>query len=158
MDETPPEIVLTEDHERIDALWEEYLEVRQTKPSLAKEAFSAYRSALENHMRCEEEHVFPAVERNPIEKAAQEVPTLIEEHVTIREHLSEVFGLCTSPGLDLTQCERHLFEVLHEHNAREEMAVYPDIDRLLDPKQIALVRNRLQQTKKRSVSVEGAEI
>jgi len=128
----PPsiEILLSEDHERIDAIFEKFLETKKKDPEEALDAFKKYKTALLRHIKCEEDLVFPILARFPEEIASQEMPTLREEHqiivpllMDVEKHLKE--------KTDSSSSERRLFEELHEHNAREEMRVYEPLDRLL---------------------------
>lgn len=139
------ETVLTLDHSQIDALYDAYTELASSHSELSIQAFAAYRAALEVHMRCEEELVFPALEGNPLLHSYHEVPTLIEEHRSIRHLLEQVTQLLSERSLTREACERRLFEELHEHNAREEMLVYPEIDRTLSETHISLIEKQLRK-------------
>ncbi|MCB0418870.1 MAG: hemerythrin domain-containing protein [Bdellovibrionales bacterium] len=125
------ETLLNEDHERIDALFEQYLERRKNKGKDALKLFGAYQDALLKHMKLEEDLIFPVLERHPKERATQEVVEMLQEHDSIRSCLAKTRGLCDGSSDDVEAAERHLFEELHEHNAREEMHVYPHLERLL---------------------------
>lgn len=124
------EMLLSEDHQAIDALYDEYLEIKLTNPVAALDSFRKYKASLLRHIKCEEDLVFPVLRRFPSERACEEVFTLREEHQIIIPLLMEVEKELKQ-GNDLTSSERRLFEELHEHNAREEMHVYGPLDRLL---------------------------
>ncbi len=137
------ELLLSNDHEAIDGLYEKYLESKTAKSNHALRAFQSYTSALLHHIKCEEELIFPALSRTPMERAAQEVPNLLEEHQIIFPLLSLVESQLAQ-GIDSTSAERKLFEELHEHNAREEMHVYSPLDRLLSESEKKSVMNFME--------------
>jgi len=137
------DILLSEDHESIDALFERYLASKESGPASALEAFKNYKAALLRHIKCEEDLVFPVLNRFPDEVASQEVPTLRQEHQIIVPLLMEVEGHLKD-GSDSGSSERRLFEELHEHNAREEMRVYGPLDRLLTETEKQSVANELK--------------
>ncbi len=125
------EILLSEDHQTIDRLYDEYLDVKLSRPAAAMDSFRKYKTSLLKHIKCEEDLVFPILLRFPTERACEEVFTLREEHQIIIPLLMEVEKQLARGG-DLAHSERRLFEELHEHNAREEMHVYGPLDRLLN--------------------------
>ncbi len=137
------ELLLSDDHEAIDGLYEKYLESKTTTSNHDLKAFQRYASALLHHIKCEEDLIFPALSRTPMERAAQEVPNLLEEHQIIFPLLSLVESQLTQ-GIDTTSAERKLFEELHEHNAREEMHVYSPLDRLLNESEKKTVINFME--------------
>ena len=137
------ETILNEDHERIDSLFEQYLKNRKDNRQTAPKLFDLYRESLLKHMKCEEELIFPVLEQNPKERGAREVPDLLQEHELIRECLARVLHLCQTGSDELGAAERHLFEELHEHNAREEMHVYPVLDKLFNRGEAASVTKRI---------------
>lgn len=96
------ETALTADHERLDAL-----------------PFEQLRDELERHIRWEEEHLFPAVERAGGNAVARHLDSLRADHEVIREAMAD------------GNVER-LRVLLAGHNWDEEHGVYVDADRLLD--------------------------
>jgi hemerythrin superfamily protein len=123
-------MVLSEDHQSIDGLYETYLAAKLTDPASALAAFGKYKATLLRHIKCEEDLIFPILAKMPEELASQEVHILREEHQIIVPLLMEVEKHLRQ-GTDASSSERKLFEELHEHNAREEMRVYGSLDNLL---------------------------
>jgi hemerythrin superfamily protein len=137
------EILLSDDHEEIDGLYESYLAEKRSHPDRALAAFKIYKASLLRHIKCEEDLIFPVLAEAPNEPASEEVPILRDEHQIIVPLLMEV-EKHLKQGTDSTFSERKLFEELHEHNAREEMRVYGPLDRLLDESQKQAVAEALK--------------
>ena len=137
------EIILSEDHGFIDTLYDQYLEAKVKDSKNALNAFKTYKAALLRHIKCEEDLIFPVLGRFPEEIAAQEVPTLREEHKIIIPLLMEVEKHLKEES-DSSSSERRLFEELHEHNAREEMRVYEPLHRLLSESEKQRVADELK--------------
>jgi hemerythrin superfamily protein len=124
------EILLCDDHLAIDALYDQYLEMKRAQPEQALDAFKKYKASLLRHIKCEEDLIFQVLVQTPAEPASDEVSTLREEHQIIVPLLMEV-EKHLKLGTDSSHSERRLFEELHEHNAREEMRVYGCLDRII---------------------------
>jgi len=129
MADIPIEVLLTEDHDAIDVLFDAYLQAKAVGPREAAEAFERYSHHLEEHMLCEEE-VIPAALERLSDRERAEMPHLFEEHDILRTFLARITkGLLA--GTDCETDERLLYEELHEHNGREEIHMYPHLDALL---------------------------
>jgi regulator of cell morphogenesis and NO signaling len=120
---------LTEDHRRLDDLLERFQECKPKDPARAKELLARFVSALHRHLRWEEAIVFPLFEQKSGQSGLTR--TLLAEHQEIRERLEAL-----SERLEQTDAvsgyeEKMLVEELGGHNAREEYAFYPELDRLL---------------------------
>ena len=140
------EILLNDDHQAIDGLYETYLEKKQHTPSEALSAFKTYKAALLRHIKCEEDLIFPLLARQKDLPASSEVPILRDEHQIIVPILMEVEKQLKD-HTDSTLSERRLFEELHEHNAREELKVYGFIDPLLSEPQKQAIFEALKSTR-----------
>lgn len=137
------ETLLNKDHQSIDELYETYLEKKLKSPSDTLSAFKTYKSALLRHIKCEEDLIFPVLSRATDIPAATEVPILRDEHQIIVPLLMGV-EKCLKDKVDSTNSERHLFEELHEHNAREELRVYGFLDALLSDEQKQAISQELK--------------
>jgi iron-sulfur cluster repair protein YtfE (RIC family) len=120
---------LTEDHARLDELLDGVQECRPTNPARAKELLAEFAAGLRRHLRWEETILFPLFE----EKARQTglTHTLLGEHQEIREWLAALGEKLEQAGADADTEEKMLVEELGGHNAREEYAFYPALDKLL---------------------------
>ena len=121
--------VLTEDHRRLDDLLEEFQECKPNDPARAKELLARFVSALHRHLQWEEAILFPLFEQKSGRTGLTR--TLLAEHQEIRERLEGLSAKLEETDGDSGYEEKMLVEELGGHNAREEYAFYPALDRLL---------------------------
>ncbi len=120
---------LTEDHHRLDDLLEGFQECKPKDPARAKELLARFVSALHRHLRWEEAILFPLFEQKSGQSGLTR--TLLAEHQEIRERLEALSERLEQTDADSGYEEKMLVEELGGHNAREEYAFYPELDRLL---------------------------
>jgi hemerythrin-like domain-containing protein len=131
--------LLTEDHERLDRLFEDLLtalgaDAREDAARL----WAELDAGLSRHMQLEEELVFPALREHDAREAAE----LLGEHGQIRCQLSEL-----GVGLDLHQTRveavREFVELLREHARREDALAYRWAERELPEPVRHTLRDRI---------------
>jgi regulator of cell morphogenesis and NO signaling len=120
---------LTEDHGRLDALLEGFQESKTRNVVKAKEFLAQFVSSLHRHLQWEETILFPLFEQKTGQTGLTR--TLLGEHEEIREWLEAVRAKVAQDDPDSGYEEKMLVEELGGHNAREEYAVYPELDNLL---------------------------
>ncbi len=120
---------LTEDHRRLDDLLEGFQECKPKDPARANELLARFVSALHRHLRWEEAIVFPLFEQKSGQSGLTR--TLLAEHQEIRERLEALSERLEQTDAESGYEEKILVEELGGHNAREEYAFYPELDRLL---------------------------
>ncbi len=120
---------LTEDHRLLDDLLEGFQECKPKDPARAKEFLARFVSALHRHLRWEEAILFPLFEQKSGRTGLTR--TLLAEHQEIRERLEALSERLEQVDADGGYEEKMLVEELGGHNAREESAFYPELDRLL---------------------------
>ncbi len=120
---------LTEDHARLDKFLEEFQEWKPEDAGRAKKSLKAFASALGRHLHWEESILLPLFEQKTGQSGL--VQTLLGEHAEIRERLEALAGKTEQDDSDSANEEKMLIEELGGHNAREEYAVYPELDRHL---------------------------
>lgn len=130
---TTVNILLTADHRRADQLFDQALHAAGNSDwVLAERAFDTFVTALQRHMRVEEEVLFPAFERATGTSAG---PTAVmrQEHrrmLGLLERLGEALRGRDTSALDATA--RSFAELMNAHSAKEENILYPMCDRALD--------------------------
>jgi len=150
-----------EDHRKIDAsiarlrrdLDEFPLASSQVHLETLVEAFQALNAHLEQHMRWEEEVIFPAAEARMPELAQGPGRVMRREHVDIRSYLRRLQECFVRHELD--EDTRHEIRralgaaegVLGEHNEKEETVYYPLCDRLFSAEEAERLLDRLQDVR-----------
>jgi regulator of cell morphogenesis and NO signaling len=120
---------LTEDHDRLDGLLETFQEWRAKDSAKARDFLTQFTVGLQRHLRWEESILFPLFERKTGQSGLTN--TLRGEHEEIREWLAALNQKVEQNDADCDHEEKMLVEELGGHNAREEYALYPELDRLL---------------------------
>ena len=120
---------LTEDHDRLDGLLETFEEWRGKDSARAKDSLTQFTVGLLRHLRWEESILFPLFEQKTGQSGLTK--TLRGEHEEIREWLAALNQKVEQNDADCEHEEKMLVEELGGHNAREEYALYPQLDKLL---------------------------
>jgi iron-sulfur cluster repair protein YtfE (RIC family) len=129
---------LTEDHGRLDGLLESFQEWRAKDFDKARSFLTQLTPGLQRHLRWEEGILFPLFEQKTGQTGLTN--TLRAEHEEIREWLAALNQKVEQNDTACDHEEKMLVEELGGHNAREEYALYPELDKLLtdDERQAAL--------------------
>lgn len=120
---------LTEDHERLDELLENFRDRKRRALAEAREILRQFTVALHRHLQWEETILFPLFEQKTGQAGLTD--TLRAEHEEIREWLAALNDKVEQGDLDSDREEKMLEEELGGHNGREEYALYPQLDKLL---------------------------
>jgi regulator of cell morphogenesis and NO signaling len=120
---------LTEDHNRLDGFLESFQERKAGSFSEAVEFWTRFASALKRHLLWEETILFPLFEQKTGQRGLTD--TLRAEHEEIREWLAALDEKVQQKDADSDQEIDRLVNELGGHNAREEYALYPQLDKLL---------------------------
>jgi hemerythrin superfamily protein len=120
---------LTEDHRRLDELLESFQEWKARDPTRAKDSLAQFAAGLYRHLQWEETILFPAFEQTTGQTGLTQ--TLLGEHQAIREWLEALSSKVLHNDTDSAYEEKMLVEELGGHNAREEYALYPELDKRL---------------------------
>lgn len=123
---------MSRDHDRLDALFQDYQLLRKKDPKAAAGTFARFAEGLRRHIVWEEELLFPVFERRTGMTDAGPTAVMRLEHREIQEKLEEIrSGL--EHGRDTVRHEERLLEVLTDHNGKEEMILYPWMDSSATP-------------------------
>jgi uncharacterized protein (DUF2249 family) len=125
---------LSSDHHRLDALEEAAFDARAGgRLQAAGELFASFAHGLRRHIDFEEQLLFPEFEsRSGI--AGENGPTYVmrEEHRAIASILAMMEREVADPEAPVELSRAALRRILHDHDLKEEMVLYPALDRLLD--------------------------
>jgi hemerythrin-like domain-containing protein len=117
------------DHDRLDGLLESFQECRAKDFGKAKDFLAQFTLGLHRHLRWEESILFALFEQKTGQSGLTN--TLRGEHEEIREWLKVLGNKVEQNDAACDYEEKMLVEELGGHNAREEYALYPELDRLL---------------------------
>ncbi len=122
----------SKDHDILDALFQEYRQLKRTDCARAKEAFKKFLFGLQRHIVWEEDILFPAFEEKT--GVCEEGPTAVmrHEHRQIGAALDELHEFVRRQDPDSDAVEERLLAVLRPHNDKEEQVLYPAIDDFLN--------------------------
>lgn len=118
----------TDDHDQLDGYFKKFQELKRQDYPQAKEYFKKFKFGLQRHIVWEEEILFPLFEEKTGMKNGGPTEVMRQEHRQIKAHLEEVHKKvqCQDPESD--QEEQLLWDVLKQHNHKEENILYPAID------------------------------
>lgn len=136
-------------HQRLDEMLDEVeLMADAENWKDAKRRFLGFRRELEEHIRLEEEMMFPTFETN---SSMPHGPTVVmrAEHVTIRQLLANVEAALTEKR-PISRTTVELEAQLGAHNFKEERVLYPAFERL------ASVSTRMSLATKVETLLRGA--
>jgi iron-sulfur cluster repair protein YtfE (RIC family) len=120
------------DHRRLDALFENFQNLKQQDFSEAQSFFKEFKQGLEKHILWEEEILFPFFEKKSgISSGPTEV--MKQEHSAILKALQAIHQKVAQRDLQTGAEEKELFEILMKHNLKEENVLYPMIETEASP-------------------------
>jgi regulator of cell morphogenesis and NO signaling len=125
------------DHERLDQLFMNYLKLKNESSSLAQKYFVQFKNGLQRHIRMEEEIVFPIFQDKTDLDGVLRVMRM--EHKKIRELLEALHEKVKKSDQNSEAEEYKLLTLIGEHSLKEEMVLYPMIERMLSDKEVSEV-------------------
>jgi iron-sulfur cluster repair protein YtfE (RIC family) len=120
-----------EDHDRLDGLFARFREWKRADYAEAKQAFREFKFGLQRHIVWEEQILFPLFEQKTGMWDTGPTEVMRREHRLIGERLEALHDRVRRHDPESDTEEKALQEALEAHNLKEEMALYPALDRLL---------------------------
>jgi regulator of cell morphogenesis and NO signaling len=139
MENTPIVKYYGDDHHRLDALFGRFRTLKLTARDEASKSLAEFRAGLLQHIRWEEDILFPLFEERTGIRGNGPTAVMRAEHALIKEYLEQLFRKISIQDTTTTDEEESLVKTLHLHNLKEESVLYPSLDRLLDPAALAEV-------------------
>jgi iron-sulfur cluster repair protein YtfE (RIC family) len=128
-----------EDHDRLDALFTEYRQLKRVDPDRARECFKEFTFGLQRHIVWEEQILFPLFERKTGMVDCGPTAVMRAEHRQIGARLEAIHQKVRSRDPETEAEEQALVDLLTAHNQKEEGVLYPMLDRLATPEEIAVI-------------------
>ena len=129
MDEKKVALFYADDHDRLDEHFKCFQKNKRQDYALARECFEKFRFGLHRHITWEEEILFPLFEEKTGMTDGGPTFVMREEHRQIKALLEEVHKKVQRQNPESDQEEQQLWDVLKQHNHKEEAILYPAIDR-----------------------------
>lgn len=136
----------SDDHRRLDGVFERYLELKEKEPEEAIKALEEFKAGLEQHMAWEEAILFSEYDVR-VPAADEESPTvdLTFEHQQLRDYLEIVLRKMKEKerGPELEKDEARFAALLAAHNFAEETGLYAKLDETLSDRDRFEIRKRM---------------
>jgi iron-sulfur cluster repair protein YtfE (RIC family) len=142
-EEEPVSVALELHHRRLDDLLDRVeIDIEAGDWSEARRRFSLFRQELDEHVRIEEDLLFPSLE-SPGRPGAGESAVMRAEHAEIRRLLDMLEELLED-GQPIGEATDMLEVMLAAHHAKEERVLYPMFERLAPPEAYAALASELR--------------
>src|SRR5262249_489017 len=132
MIETVPSVQTTfaADHDRLDELFVQFQKTKRADYAKAKEFFKQFKFGLQRHIVWEESILFPLFEQKTGMYGTGPTEVMRQEHRRIGELLEAIHKKVQQQDPNSDAEEQALLEALSVHNQKEEMVLYPTLDRV----------------------------
>jgi iron-sulfur cluster repair protein YtfE (RIC family) len=137
--------ILTREHRRLDELWNQARSAFEgDAPGGARARMEAFGTALRDHIRDEEEILFPAFEERTGMSGGGPTMVMRMEHREMETHLDAIMVALEEGGDLAGVVERasEFFALLDSHDQKEERMLYPMMDRAFGQEQGAALLAR----------------
>ena len=132
------------DHERLDGLFKTFQTLKQKDFVQAKQAFVDFKFGLQRHIVWEEEILFPVFEKKTGMRDSGPTAVMRLEHREIGAELEAVHQKVKERDAESDAKEEKLISLLSEHNRKEEVILYPAIDRFLNPAELEEIFKKME--------------
>ncbi|MGO8696607.1 MAG: hemerythrin domain-containing protein [Limisphaerales bacterium] len=129
----------TEDHEHLHAALRRFQSLKAGEPVKAVEAFQGFKAGLERHILWEERILFRWYDQQLGHLRNCLTASLRRDHGQILVYLDEISSKLAQGNLAGGDEEARLESLLRLHNQKEEQALYPAMDQILNDEQRAAV-------------------
>jgi hemerythrin superfamily protein len=131
--------MLEEQHEALDAMFEEYEDADGKDEK--QELFTQIADALAIHAAIEEKHFYPAVKEQRTEDILLEA---LEEHLAAKRLIADLLQM--SPEDETFDAKmKVLKEEIQHHVKEEEQELFPKVKRILSEEQLDTIGSKMEQ-------------
>ncbi|MCL4384590.1 hemerythrin domain-containing protein [Patescibacteria group bacterium] len=135
---------MSKDHDRLDKIYQEFQKVREKDKEEARDLFHEFKTGLQRHIIWEEDILFPLFEEKTEAKENGPTEVMRQEHREIKEVLEKIHDEVRQ-GTGGQKLDKELYGILEEHNRKEEMILYPWIDRAISEKEAKEIFVKMKQ-------------
>jgi regulator of cell morphogenesis and NO signaling len=132
------------DHDRLDELFKDFQKFKRTDYARAKDCFVQFKFGLQRHIVWEEEVLFPLFENKSGLHDYGPTVVMRSEHQQIGKCLEDIHKKVQKSNPESDREEEALIDILKLHNQKEELILYPAIDRMItrEESELAFVQMR----------------
>ncbi|MBI5415447.1 MAG: hemerythrin domain-containing protein [Candidatus Omnitrophica bacterium] len=125
----------THDHDQLDKYFQDFQGLKKKDYAQAKENFKKFKFGLQRHIAWEEDILFPLFEEKTGMKDGGPTAVMRQEHRQIEQALEALHKKVQrqDPKSDLE--EDLVWNLLKQHNMKEENILYPAIDQSISDKE-----------------------
>ncbi len=131
------------DHRRLDAIFDRFKDdIRVQKFEEAAATFREFRLGLTRHIKAEEEILFPVFEEKTGMHDAGPTAVMKMDHKDIKELMDKIVNAADAKDeKTAVDCAGALFNILSDHNMKEEHILYPETDSFLsDAERVKVIK------------------
>lgn len=134
------------DHKRLDGIFEKFKDaLRMQKFEEAASRFREFSLGLRRHMKAEEEILFPVFEDKTGMHESGPTAVMRMDHKDIRELLDKIINATDAQDEKTASDGAYsLFNILSDHNMKEEHILYPETDSFLSEDERAQMLKKTQ--------------
>lgn len=124
-------VTFEQDHDRLDALFNTFQQLKRTDFAKAKDAFVEFKYGPQRHIVWEEDVLFPKWEEKSGMAEGGPTQVMRTEHQMIGQCLEAIHDKVQQQNPESDREEQRLVEILTSHNMKEERILYPSIDQVI---------------------------
>lgn len=125
----------THDHDQLDKYFQNFQGLKKKDYAQAKENFKKFKFGLQRHIVWEEEILFPLFEEKTGMKDGGPTEVMRQEHRQIEQALEALHKKVQRQDPQSDPEENLVWNLLKQHNMKEESILYPAIDQSISDKE-----------------------
>lgn len=133
-----------EDHDRLDGYFKNFQGLKRKDYAQAKENFKNFKFGLQRHIAWEEEILFPLFEEKTGMKDGGPTEVMRQEHRQIEQTLEALHKKVQRQDPESDLEERLLWDILKQHNMKEENILYPAVDQSISEEERRKVFGKME--------------
>lgn len=130
------------DHDRLEIVFKQFQNQQSEDSKSAIQAFQEFKKGLHNHIKWEEEILFPLFEDKTGMKEMGPTAVMRSEHEQIKTLLESIDQHAQTNHFDSNE-EAELMRILSEHNSKEETILYPMIDQQVNEEELNQIYEKM---------------
>jgi len=138
--------MLKKQHQEVAKMFEEFDSAKSA--GARRKIFEEIADALAVHAAIEEQHFYPAVKEEQTEDILLQS---VEEHLEIKRAIADLLAMDADDG-DFGEKVKALQEEVDHHVEEEQDALFPKVEKLLDPETLEAIGEAMEETQAELIS------